>query len=149
MYHSYMNGKGKPGPVRLLSLLHTAYAAQAGIEAKLGVAGLSLAKLFALKAISDAGESLPLGRLAELLSCVKSNVTQLVDRLEADGLVERRPDPRDRRTRLAVLTPAGRKAVKDGTRLQQEAERDLLTKLSRNEAHQLGALLEKLGANLG
>jgi DNA-binding MarR family transcriptional regulator len=140
-----MNGKGRGVPVGLGSLLHTAYAAQAEIESKLDVIGLSMAKLFALKAIADAGESLPLGQLAEQLKCVKSNVTQLVDRLEADGLVERKPDPRDRRTRLAALTPAGRKACKEGTRLQEQAERDLLAKLSRNEAHQLGALLEKLG----
>jgi len=144
-----MNDKGGPTPAALYSLLHTAYAAQAEIEAKLDGAGLSFAKLLALKAISDAGESLPLGQLAGQLSCVKSNVTQLVDRLEADGLVERKPDPRDRRTRLAVLTPAGRKACKEGIRLQQEAERGLLAKLSKNEAHQLGALLEKLGPNPG
>src|SRR5260221_700820 len=149
VYHSYMNGKGKAGPVALLSLLHTAYAAQAEIESKLGGVGLSLAKLFALKAVADAGESLPLGQLAELLSCLKSNVTQLVDRLEADGLVERKPDPPDRGTRPAVLTPAGRKACKEGTRLQQAAERDLLGKLSRDEAQQLGALLRKVGTNPG
>jgi DNA-binding MarR family transcriptional regulator len=140
-----MNEKGMP--VALASLLHTAYAAQAEIEARLAVVGLSMAKLLALKAIADAGESLPLGQLAEHLSCVKSNVTQLVDRLEADGLVERKPDPRDRRTRLAVLTPAGRKAAKEGTRLQQQAEGDLLTKLSRGEARRLAALLQKVGTN--
>lgn len=141
-----MNRSGKPEPVELLALLHTAYAAQAEIEAKLGAVGLSLPKLLALKALSDAGESLPLGQLAERLSCVKSNITQLVDRLETDGFVARKPDPRDRRTRLAVLTAAGRKACKEGTRVQQEAERELLTTLTRDEAHQLGALLEKLGS---
>jgi DNA-binding MarR family transcriptional regulator len=144
-----MNDKAGATPATLYSLMHTAYAAQAEIEAKLDSAGLSLAKLLALKAISDAGESLPLGQLAEHLSCVKSNVTQLVDRLEADGLVERKPDPSDRRSRLAVLTPAGRKACKEGTRLQHEAERDLLARLSKNEAQQLGALLGKVGTNPG
>jgi DNA-binding MarR family transcriptional regulator len=142
-----MNGKGKGAPVGLASLLYTAYTAQAEIEAKLGAANLSMAKLHALQVLSDAGESMPLGQLAGQLACVKSNVTQLVDRLEADGLVERKPDPRDRRTRLAVLTPAGRKACKEGTRLQQAAERDLLGKLSRGEAQQLGALLRKVGTN--
>jgi DNA-binding MarR family transcriptional regulator len=142
-----MNGKGKGARVGLSSLLYTAYTAQAEIEAKLGAANLSMAKLHALQVLSDAGESMPLGQLAGQLACVKSNVTQLVDRLEADGLVERKPDPRDRRTRLAVLTPAGRKACKEGTRLQQEAERDLLGKLSRGEAQQLGALLRKVGTN--
>jgi|SRR5216684_4481124 DNA-binding MarR family transcriptional regulator len=144
-----MNKGAKAAPVELVSLLHTAYAAQAEIETKLSVVGLSLAKLLALKALSDAGESLPLGQLAERLSCVKSNVTQLVDRLEADGFVARKPDPDDRRTRLAVLTTAGRKACKEGTRLQQEAERELLTTLTQDEAHQLAALLEKLGKSAG
>ena len=147
LYNSYMNEA--PAPVQLSSLLHTAYAAQAEVEAKLGVVGLSLAKLLALKALSEAGESMPLGQLAERLSCVKSNITQLVDRLEADGFVARQPDPADRRARLAELTGKGRKACTDGLRIQAEAEQALLGKLSRDEAHQLGALLEKLNASSG
>jgi DNA-binding MarR family transcriptional regulator len=144
LYHSYVNSKGKAAPLELVSLLHTAYAAQAEVESKLGAVGLSLAKLLALKALADAGSSLPLGQLAERLSCVKSNITQLVDRLEADGFVERKPDPHDRRTRLAVLTASGRKACRDGSRIQDEAERSLLTTLTREESQQLAALLGKL-----
>jgi DNA-binding MarR family transcriptional regulator len=132
------------GRMDLLALLHAAYDAQAVVESKLGAAGLSLAKLSALKALSDAGESLPLSQLADRLSCVKSNITQLVDRLEADGFVKRDADPRDRRTRLAVLTSAGRKACIDGSRIQQAAERELLTTLTREEAAQLATLLGKL-----
>jgi DNA-binding MarR family transcriptional regulator len=142
-------GKATAPPVELLSLLHTAYAAQAEIESKLGVVGLSLPKLLALKALADAGDSLPLGQLAERLSCVKSNITQLVDRLEADGLVARQPDPGDRRARLAVLTAAGRKACQEGSRIQHDAERALLATLTRDEARQLGALLGKLGRSAG
>jgi len=48
-----------------------------------------------------------------------------------------------------VLTTAGRKACKEGTLLQQDAERELLTTLTRDEAHQLAALLEKLGKSGG
>src|SRR5918995_3526110 len=119
MYSSYMN-KARGNPVEFLSLLHAASAAEGAVEAKLNAIGLSLPKLLALKALSDAGESLPLGQLAERLSCVKSNITQLVDRLEADGFVAREADPGDRRTKLAVLTAAGRRACSDGTRLQLE-----------------------------
>ncbi len=128
-----------------MGLLHTAYAVQAAVEAKLSSVGLSLAKLLALQALAAAGRSVPLGQLAERLSCVKSNITQLVDRLETDGFVARESDPKDRRTRLAVLTAAGRKACTDGTRLQQEAERHLLVRLKRQEARQLDALLKKVG----
>ncbi len=136
-------------PVDLMGLLHTAYAAQAEVEAKLAEIDLSLPKLLALKALADAGDALPLGQLAERLSCVKSNITQLVDRLEADGLVARKADPGDRRTKLAVLTPAGREACVAGSRRQDETERELLTTLSRDESRQLALLLEKIGRPRG
>ena len=88
----------------LFAVLHASSVLESRVEARLSDVGLSLAKLAALHRLSEAGESLPLGQLAERLSCVKSNVTQLVDRLEADGLVSRAGDPNDRRSRLAVLT---------------------------------------------
>jgi DNA-binding MarR family transcriptional regulator len=149
MYNTYMNDTPRGPAAGLVSLLHTAGAVQAHVESKLGAVGLSLAKLAALSALVDAGESMPLGQLAGRLSCVKSNITQLVDRLEADGLVARKPDPRDRRTRLAVMTAAGRKACRDGTRIRQLTERDLFGALTRDEAHQLAALMEKLEPRLG
>jgi DNA-binding MarR family transcriptional regulator len=131
-------------PADLATLLHAAYAAEAEVEAKLGAIGLSLAKLAALKALSEAGESLPLTQLADRLSCVKSNITQLVDRLEADGFVQRQSDPNDRRARLATLTAAGRKACKEGSRVQLSAEQSLLRKLSAAESRQLAGLLTKI-----
>ena len=142
MYSLYMNEIA--APVALAALLHTAAAAQDDVEARLGAMGLSLAKLAALKALSGAGESLPLTQLAAQLSCVKSNITQLVDRLEADGLVERRPDPHDRRARLATLTAAGRKACRDGSRVQAAAEKNLLGKLTPAESRRLAELLAKI-----
>jgi DNA-binding MarR family transcriptional regulator len=47
--------------------------------------------------------------LAAERNCDPSNITGLVDRLQRLGLVERRPDPADRRIRLLALTPAGRR----------------------------------------
>jgi DNA-binding MarR family transcriptional regulator len=108
--------------------------------------GLSLPKLAALKALKDAGTSLPLGRLAAQLACVKSNITQLVDRLEADGLVKRTADPTDRRSRLAVLTAAGRKAYVAGTRLQERTAANLLAGLTPAEAAELFALAGRVAA---
>jgi DNA-binding MarR family transcriptional regulator len=128
----------------LTALLHTANVAQAEVEARLADIGLSLPKLVALQALSAAGESLPLNQLADRLSCVRSNITQLVDRLEADGLVQRQPDPHDRRSRLAVLTAAGRTVCREGSKIKTEAEARLLGALSQDEAGQLSALLAKL-----
>jgi DNA-binding MarR family transcriptional regulator len=141
-----MNQLAKPSAVDLATLLHAAAAAQDTVEAELGTIGLSLAKLAALKVLSDAGESLPLTQLAERLACVKSNITQLVDRLEADGFVQRQADPNDRRARLATLTAAGRKACRDGSRLQDAAEKNLLRKLSAVESRQLAELLARISS---
>lgn len=128
----------------LFAVLHTSSVLESRVEAKLADIGLSLAKLAALHRLSEAGESLPLGQLAERLSCVKSNVTQLVDRLEADGLVSRAGDPNDRRSRLAVLTDAGRDAYQKGRQIQIEAEQALFGALTPDESATLHALLAKL-----
>ena len=72
-----------------------------------------------------------------------------MDRLEADGLVTRIPAATDRRTKLASLTAAGRRAVEDGSQVQREAERDLLKRLSVDETRQLGSLLAKFGGLAG
>lgn len=131
------------------SLLHTSGAAQAHLEAKLAACGLSGPKLMALQRLVEAGDSLPLGQLADRLSCVKSNVTQLVDRLEADGLVSRESDPNDRRSKLAVITAAGRKAYTEGAKIQEAVIQELFAKFSKEEALQLASLMARLEASAG
>jgi DNA-binding MarR family transcriptional regulator len=136
-----MGGTQRTG---LFAVLHASSVLESRLESKLSDVGLSLAKLAALNRLTEAGESLPLGQLAERLSCVKSNVTQLVDRLEADGLVSRTGDPNDRRSRLAVLTDAGRKAYAKGSEIQMQAERELFGVLTADESDTLHHLLGKL-----
>jgi DNA-binding MarR family transcriptional regulator len=55
----------------------------------------------------EPGAGVPMRRLVERLGCDASNVTGIVDRLEARGLVERTACPHDRRIRLVRLTPRG------------------------------------------
>lgn len=143
LYRSYMNDE-PAARADLNTLLHTAHLVEHGVEARLATVGLSLAKLAALTALAEGGESMPLTQLAERLACVKSNITQLVDRLEADGLVQRQADPNDRRARLATLTAAGRKACKEGLRVKQEFEQTLLKKLTATESRTLAELLAKV-----
>jgi DNA-binding MarR family transcriptional regulator len=128
----------------LFDLLHAAGSVETFVEDRLGPAGLSLPKLAALHRLVDAGGSLPLGQLAERLACVKSNVTQLVDRLEADGLVSRASVHGDRRSRLAVITAAGRAAYEQGSGIKQEAEHELFGALSPAESATLGDIIAKL-----
>ena len=55
----------------------------------------------------DLDRPISMRELAERLKSDPSNLTGLIDRLEARGLVERRPDPTDRRIKGLALTPAG------------------------------------------
>ena len=59
--------------------------------------------------------SLPLGKMGERLMVHPASVTNIVDRLTAQGLVRRVPHPTDRRTILAEITDAGRALVKEAT----------------------------------
>jgi len=67
---------------------------------------------------SEAG--VPLSQLCHAMLADNSNLTRLVDRLEARGLVRRAPDPRDRRVTLVQLTPEG-KALIDELRPRHRA----------------------------
>jgi len=80
---------------------------------------LTLAKYGALTKLAQAAEPLSLGELAVQLVSVRSNISQLVDRLEADGLVRRAEDPRDRRCVRADLTPLGRERQEAGAAVVQ------------------------------
>jgi DNA-binding MarR family transcriptional regulator len=130
-------------PARSLTiqLLGTLHAVEDRLEAALEPLGLSLAKLGALSHLVTAGEPLPLGTLAERCACVRSNITQLVDRLEADKLVVRSDDPRDRRSVRAELTEEGRSRHAAGLRALSKAERQLWSHL---QQEQRDSLLESL-----
>jgi DNA-binding MarR family transcriptional regulator len=106
----------------IASLLRAAHALEDRVEATLGSVGLSSPKLAVLTALVDAGEPLALGELAARLSCVRSNVTQLVDRLEADELVRRVADPVDRRSVKADVTERGREQQAAGAAALGELE---------------------------
>ncbi|MFC9929601.1 MarR family winged helix-turn-helix transcriptional regulator [Streptomyces sp. NPDC127190] len=97
------------------------------------------AKLLSLLALAP----LPMRKLAHKLKCEPSNVTGIVDRLEARGLVERRPDPGDRRVKLAAATDEGRRVareLRDGLHFAREP----LAALSETERLKLRDLLHRM-----
>ena len=74
--------------------------------------GLTFSRFEALALLHFSTQgSLPLGTVGQRLQVHPASVTNTVDRLERDGLVERQRDPADGRTRLAAITAAGRDVV--------------------------------------
>jgi DNA-binding MarR family transcriptional regulator len=135
---------GNPCPVTF-ALVRAARAAEARAEASLDGLGLSMAKIGVLHHLVAAGEPVALGRLAERNACVKSNITQLVDRLEADGLVERTHDPDDRRSVLAAITDEGRRRYDAATRVLADRERALVAELGARGSSEVLKLLGRVG----
>lgn len=131
-------------PLGMFTLLGAASSIHDFVESRLSTVGLSIPRLAALQRLVDAGGSLPLGQLADRLACVKSNVTQLVDRLEAEGLVTRSPDPEDKRSRLAIITDAGRRIHQDGAKIQRQVEEELFATLTVDDAARLQEIVAKL-----
>jgi DNA-binding MarR family transcriptional regulator len=83
--------------------------------------GLTFARyeLLMLLSFSSKG-SLPLGKIGERLQVNAASVTNAVDRLEADGLVPRRPNPEDGRGTFADLTDSGRQLAQRATEIMNE-----------------------------
>lgn len=125
-------------------LLAAARNVQGRVEAALEAVGLSGAKYQALEHLVRAGEPLALGELAGCLDCARSNVTQLVDRLEGDGLVRRIAHPTDRRAIRAELTPLGAERQAAGAEVLRELDRELAARVPAGEREVLARALERL-----
>ena len=80
---------------------------RAHVLAAMAELGLSPMQAYVLRLL-EPGRPVAMRHLARALSCDASNVTGIVDRLEARGLIERRGAPRDRRVKMLVLTDEGR-----------------------------------------
>ena len=117
-----------PGPGSddvMWSLMQAAQAVESELEAALAEVNLSGPKLAALTHLVEAGAPVSLGELAAQCACVRSNITQLVDRLEAEKMVRLVDDPADRRSLRAAITPLGRARQAAGAKKLWQVRRKL------------------------
>jgi DNA-binding MarR family transcriptional regulator len=87
-------------------------------------------------------------RLAELCDTDPMTLVRVLDRMEKDGWLERRPDPTDRRAYRIFLKPASNPVLAEITRIGDKARGEALSGLSTEERTELVALLERVHANL-
>lgn len=104
--------------------------------------GLTAIQLYTLSLL-NAASPLPMNTISCQLACDASNVTGIVDRLTAQGLVRRQDDPHDRRHKLIALTPRGAELRALVMRDLQKFAPGSLTQLSPAEQQQLRSLLAK------
>ncbi|WP_030323907.1 MarR family winged helix-turn-helix transcriptional regulator [Streptomyces flavochromogenes] len=95
------------------------------------------------KVLAQLNGPLPMRALATLLVCDASNVTGIIDRLEARSLVRREPDPSDRRVKNVVATDEGRDIIRR-VREEMQATSGALDTLDPAESTTLYELLARL-----
>ncbi|MEW1634173.1 MarR family transcriptional regulator [Streptomyces sp. NPDC093801] len=131
----------RPTKLELLELLAAIGTAQwrdfAAAAARYGLTSTQA------KVLAQLEGPVPMRGLASLLACDASNITGIVDRLEARGLVRREPEPRDRRVKNVVATAEGRETMRR-VREEMQATHGALDTLDEAEGATLYALLERL-----
>ncbi|HUN08528.1 MAG TPA: MarR family transcriptional regulator [Aggregatilineales bacterium] len=111
------------------------------LDEKLLALELSAAKFYTLQILTQANEMLPLSELAERLGTGKSNMTPLVDRLEADRLVRRLRSDADRRVVYVEITAEGISRLQHARVVFAETSHLLEGQYTAEELHSLTDLL--------
>jgi DNA-binding MarR family transcriptional regulator len=113
-------------------------------------AGLQSGEFDVLATLRRSGDPYMLSptSLYEAMMISSGGMTNRLDRLERAGLIERRPDPNDRRGKLIALTAAGRRVIDETLSRHVANEERLMSVLTIAEQEKLNALLKKLIAGL-
>jgi len=121
----------------------------AGLDAALRPFNLTFSRYEALVLLTfSSSGALPLSKIGERLQVHATSVTNVIDRLEATGLVRREPNPRDGRGTLAVITEQGRQVVDQATRELHRTGFGLQA-LPREELQRLFTILRRLRTDAG
>lgn len=113
-------------------------------DSVVGVHGLSFARYEALVLLTfSSSGKLPMSKVGERLMVHPTSATNIIQRLENQGLVERSPNPRDGRGTLAAITPRGREVMEAAT-VDLVSSGFGLSMLSSDEHEQLFSLLRKI-----
>jgi DNA-binding MarR family transcriptional regulator len=134
----------------LARLFRTAHLADAVLGRQLAAHGLQPGWFDLLAALRRAGEPYALTptQLMRTMMLSSGGMTKRLDRLAAAGLVERRPDPNDRRGILVRLTGRGKTTIDTLLPVHLSNEQRLLASLSPAQQHTLDELLRSLLTNL-
>jgi MarR family transcriptional regulator, transcriptional regulator for hemolysin len=92
-------------------------------------------------------EGISQARLAELAELDPMSLVRILDHMESEGWVERRPDPNDRRARSLYVKDKARVILKEMTHLGDETRTEFLAALSAEETGRLIDMLERIHAS--
>jgi DNA-binding MarR family transcriptional regulator len=131
-----------------LRYLTLAYRVRKVVDKHMITSGLSLARWKVLEILAGKG-SIRQKALAQELGFAERSVTQAIESLASDGLVERMPDPADGRAKLVTLTDEGATALAAGTKTGAEVLQRIFGTLDRKQLASLDKLLNAIDGAAG
>jgi DNA-binding MarR family transcriptional regulator len=129
----------------LTALLHVGGTWGVRLDSALREVGLSPAEYCVLRSLVGVDESLSLGALADRAAGGSWNIMEVVDELEADGMVNRVRDPRDVRTIRVHVTPLGRQRVSAAARRVDAVSTRFEAAMPESDRLALGRIMSRLG----
>jgi DNA-binding MarR family transcriptional regulator len=142
-------GDAAPGVAAVTSIMRAQQVFQARVDEALRPFALTFARYELLMVLSFSREgAMPLSKLGDRLQVHPTSITNAVDRLEAQGLIRRRPHDSDRRMTMAELLPEGRELAMSATTALNHAVFEE-PGLGRDDLEQLFELLRNLRVAVG
>lgn len=130
-----------------IAIIGTARRLNAAFNARTESLDLHLNQASLLAFVVDFGDSTQTA-LAEMVGLGRAATGTMIDHLETRGLLERRPDPNDRRVWLVAATDAGRDVVEQFYDIDRALRDELRRGISRDDRQQLAETLERLDINI-
>lgn len=137
--------ESSPPPMKLVGRAARSFARI--VDGEFRDFGLAMGQLPVLMALKN-GQALSQAELARLAQVEQPSMAQLLNRMERDGLVERLPDPADKRSRLISLTARASALLPRAKAVMDARTVDALAGFTPDERAQLIALLRRLNTNL-
>jgi DNA-binding MarR family transcriptional regulator len=137
-----MNGDRAPSTLAFL-LFQVGIHASKRFAERIATVGLQ-PPLFRVLNLVDAAEGESQQAIAARIEIPPSRMVALVDELEQQGLVERRPDPKDRRVRALFLTAEGRRTLARGRKIAKKHEEELTKGMKPADRKRLVDLLQRI-----
>lgn len=128
-------------------IYHTALQMSKHAEKVLSPYDITLEQMHIIKHLPEA-EGISQRQIADATDKTPANVTRLLDRLELKELIERNPDPNDRRATLIFITPKGSKLLKKILSKFDSLKSDFLKDISEQEQDIVYNALEKIQINI-
>jgi DNA-binding MarR family transcriptional regulator len=142
MTQNPINGDRAPSTLAFL-LSQVGIHASRQFAERIATVGLN-PPLFRVLNLVDAAEGRSQQAIGQAIEVPASRMVALVDELEQRGLVERRPDPADRRVRALYLTPEGKRTLARGRKLAKRHEEELTRGLGATDRKRLLDLLQRM-----